>query len=88
MFDPSNLEETKRAQELNARMVRRAIQCDGTCTGEHGVGSGKMVYQRSAPRARLVYHRSQVCSCFLRKSWDLEPWMLCVPSSLHWIRWA
>jgi D-lactate dehydrogenase (cytochrome) len=31
-----------RAQEVNKRMVRRAIAMGGTCTGEHGVGFGKI----------------------------------------------
>ena len=29
------------AEALNARLVRRAIDMDGTCTGEHGIGLGK-----------------------------------------------
>ena len=28
-------------KELVHRMVERAIELDGTCTGEHGVGIGK-----------------------------------------------
>ncbi|KAF9565039.1 FAD-binding domain-containing protein [Agrocybe pediades] len=37
-------EEMKVAKELVSRMVRRAIELDGTCTGEHGVGMGKKLY--------------------------------------------
>jgi hypothetical protein len=42
--DPNNVEEMKRAKELNQRMVQRAIDMEGTCTGEHGVGVGKRDY--------------------------------------------
>jgi D-lactate dehydrogenase (cytochrome) len=37
--DPSEME---RAEALNERLVMRALAMDGTCTGEHGVGMGKM----------------------------------------------
>ena len=40
-IDQSNAEEMKRAQQVNNRMVERAISMEGTCTGEHGVGVGK-----------------------------------------------
>jgi D-lactate dehydrogenase (cytochrome) len=30
-----------RAKETNARLVHAALELDGTCTGEHGVGTGK-----------------------------------------------
>jgi D-lactate dehydrogenase (cytochrome) len=35
---PSELEEVK---AINARLIRRALDMDGTCTGEHGIGLGK-----------------------------------------------
>jgi D-lactate dehydrogenase (cytochrome) len=39
MDDPKEVAEAKR---LNERLVHRALAMDGTCTGEHGVGHGKM----------------------------------------------
>ena len=37
-------EQYKVAQGIVDRMVRRALELDGTCTGEHGVGLGKRKY--------------------------------------------
>ena len=37
-------EQYKVAQGIVDRMVRRALELDGTCTGEHGVGIGKKEY--------------------------------------------
>jgi len=44
LVDLADADETKRAQALCERLVERAIAMDGTCTGEHGVGQGKMKY--------------------------------------------
>ncbi|WP_051324353.1 FAD-binding oxidoreductase [Candidatus Solirubrobacter pratensis] len=41
LVDPDDPDELRRAVELNDRLVRRAIDLGGTCTGEHGVGYGK-----------------------------------------------
>ena len=42
VIDPDDPEEMMRAEALNERMVMRALAMGGTCTGEHGVGTGKM----------------------------------------------
>jgi D-lactate dehydrogenase (cytochrome) len=42
MIDPNRPEEIAEAARLNERMVTRALAMDGTSTGEHGVGYGKM----------------------------------------------
>ena len=42
VLDPDDGEEVARATALNDRLVARAQAMDGTCTGEHGVGYGKI----------------------------------------------
>ena len=37
-------EEVARADAFMRRLVERALAMEGTCTGEHGVGQGKMKY--------------------------------------------
>jgi D-lactate dehydrogenase (cytochrome) len=44
LVDPDDPREIAEAQRLNERMVRRAQALGGTCTGEHGVGFGKLKY--------------------------------------------
>jgi D-lactate dehydrogenase (cytochrome) len=44
LANPDNEDEIKRAHDFAARLARRAIKMDGTCTGEHGIGLGKQDY--------------------------------------------
>jgi D-lactate dehydrogenase (cytochrome) len=37
-------DEIDRAREVNGRMIARALDMGGTCTGEHGIGIGKLAY--------------------------------------------
>jgi D-lactate dehydrogenase (cytochrome) len=39
--DPNNKKEWNRLEEINDKIVTRAVEVDGTCTGEHGIGIGK-----------------------------------------------
>jgi D-lactate dehydrogenase (cytochrome) len=41
MDDPA---EVATAKAFNQRLIERALAMEGTCTGEHGVGQGKMKY--------------------------------------------
>ncbi|WP_302174882.1 FAD-binding oxidoreductase [uncultured Hydrogenophaga sp.] len=42
LIDPDNAEERRVAEDLNVKLVTRALALEGTCTGEHGVGLHKM----------------------------------------------
>lgn len=44
LADSDNADEMKRAEDLNRRMMRRAIDMEGTATGEHGIGIGKQEF--------------------------------------------
>ena len=44
LVDMDDADEVTRAKGLSERLVERALSMDGTCTGEHGVGQGKMKY--------------------------------------------
>jgi len=44
MVDMKDPDEVAQAEELLHRLVERALAMGGTCTGEHGVGQGKMKY--------------------------------------------
>ncbi|MCC2597494.1 FAD-binding protein [Pusillimonas sp. MFBS29] len=47
LLDPDNPEEWSESEQLNRRLVERAIAMQGTCTGEHGVGLHKMEFMRA-----------------------------------------
>ncbi len=44
LVDLTDAAEVASAKSLCERLVERALNMDGTCTGEHGVGQGKMKY--------------------------------------------
>jgi D-lactate dehydrogenase (cytochrome) len=44
LVDLSDADEVRRAHQLMERLAQLALAMDGTCTGEHGVGQGKMKY--------------------------------------------
>lgn len=58
VIDPDNPEELAEAERINTAMVQRAQAMGGTCTGEHGVGIGKMEYLRGEHGAALDVMKS------------------------------
>ena len=42
LIDHDNPDEVSAAEALHERMVLRALEMEGTCTGEHGIGYGKL----------------------------------------------
>ena len=44
VIDPDDEEEMARAHGVNDRMIARALAMGGTCTGEHGIGYGKIAH--------------------------------------------
>ncbi len=46
MVNPDDAVEMQAVEAANTRLVERALKFGGTCTGEHGVGVGKLKYLR------------------------------------------
>jgi len=56
-FDMSKAAEVEAIKGYLNRLAERAIRMDGTCTGEHGVGQGKMKYLEAELGAGLSVMR-------------------------------
>jgi D-lactate dehydrogenase (cytochrome) len=46
LFDPLDEGELAKAREFHEKLVHRALAMGGTCTGEHGIGYGKLAFLR------------------------------------------
>jgi D-lactate dehydrogenase (cytochrome) len=58
LADANDPDEMKRAKGFIERLAMRAIAMDGTCTGEHGVGQGKINYLEAEHGAALAAMRA------------------------------
>ena len=58
MFEPGNTEEIALIKGFTHRLVERALRLDGTCTGEHGIGMGKIGYMEAEHGPALAVMRS------------------------------
>ena len=58
MLNPDDLQELATITRLSERLVERALKFSGTCSGEHGVGFGKLKYLKAEHGAGLDVMRS------------------------------
>ena len=58
MIDMDDPAEVAAAKAFSERLVERALAMEGTCTGEHGVGQGKMKYLKAEHGEALAVMRS------------------------------
>jgi len=54
LINPNQPQERVMAEELNTKLVQRALALGGTCSGEHGVGLHKMDFLLSEAGAGAV----------------------------------
>lgn len=57
LVDPADPADVARGEAFHARLVRRALSCEGTCTGEHGIGYGKahfLVEEHGRPAVEMM----------------------------------
>lgn len=57
-FDAANSAEREKVDRFTERLANRAISMEGTCTGEHGIGQGKMALLRHEAGAGLEVMRA------------------------------
>jgi D-lactate dehydrogenase (cytochrome) len=62
LIDPDREEEIRLAKGINARLVKRALAMEGTCSGEHGVGIGKIGYVDAEHGDAVEVMRSIKCT--------------------------
>lgn len=58
VLDPNSAQDQAEANEFSELLVRRALALGGTCTGEHGVGYGKIKYLEQEHGTALQVMRS------------------------------
>ncbi|UFJ39427.1 FAD-binding protein [Brevibacillus humidisoli] len=62
MFDTQNPDEVAKVKEVNEKIVEYALAKGGTCTGEHGIGIGKIKYLKrehadTLPLMKMIKHQ-------------------------------
>lgn len=71
MVDLTNQDEVVEAKRLNEEIVEYALSKGGTCTGEHGVGLGKIQYQQREHGA--AYEVMKTIKCALDPKGIMNP---------------
>lgn len=60
VLDPDDADEVARANAAHDRMVQRALAMGGTCTGEHGIGYGKLRFLEAEHGSEAVSVMQQI----------------------------
>jgi D-lactate dehydrogenase (cytochrome) len=71
IYEPDNAPQLERVQAANALIVEKAIELEGTATGEHGVGIGKRKFMTRQHGAALEVMRQ--IKNLLDPNWILNP---------------
>ena len=75
LFDPDDAAELAQVRAVHERLVRRALAVGGTCTGEHGIGYGKLPY--------LMEERGEAFVTAMRAiKHALDPWGILNPGKV------
>jgi D-lactate dehydrogenase (cytochrome) len=74
LADPGDTDEHARIEDFISRLNLRAIAMEGTCTGEHGVGQGKMKYLEREHGTGLAVMRA------IKQA--LDPWGIMNPGKI------
>jgi D-lactate dehydrogenase (cytochrome) len=54
LVDTNDAEEMKKVKVFLERLAERALRMEGTCTGEHGIGQGKIKYMLAEHGAETI----------------------------------
>jgi len=57
LFDPADVRAKAAVQRVNHAVVEHSLVCSGTCTGEHGIGVGKLRFVEREHGNALPYLR-------------------------------
>jgi D-lactate dehydrogenase (cytochrome) len=63
MFDSKDPVEHQEADDLHDFMVYKALELEGTCTGEHGIGYGKIRYLNTEYTSATLKMMSDIKVC-------------------------
>ena len=47
LYDPKDEDKQKKIREYSDSLISKALELEGTITGEHGIGMGKLNYMES-----------------------------------------
>jgi D-lactate dehydrogenase (cytochrome) len=55
MDDPQDKKRWNRVEEASRNIVMKALEFEGTCTGEHGIGIGKSCFMKTEHGESLLF---------------------------------